>query len=94
MSFLTLRGGYKIINAELSSQAEGLLTKCNYSCSFKNVNSNLDDFEIKDIFLEDKFSFIYYWHNGSLRCLDLSFLSFPLLFALTPVARFFLYCGL
>ena len=57
MSFLTLRGRYKIINAELSSQAEGLLTKCNYSCSFKNVNSNLDDFEIKDIFLEDKFSF-------------------------------------
>ena len=46
MSFLTLRGRYKIINAELSSQAEGLLTKCNYSCSFKNVNSNLDDFEI------------------------------------------------
>ena len=50
MSFLTLKGGYKIINAELASQDEGLLTKCNYSCSFKNVNSNLDDFEIKDIF--------------------------------------------
>ena len=92
MSFLTLRGRYKIINAELSSQAEGLLTKFNYSCSFKSVNSNLDDF--KDIFLEDKFSFIYYGHNGSLRWLDLSFLSFPLLFALIPVARFFLYCGL
>lgn len=84
MSFLTLKGGYKIINAELASQDEGLLTKCNYSCSFRNVNSNLDD----------KFSFIYYGHNGSLRCLDLSFLSFPLLFALIPVARFFLYCGL
>ena len=94
MSFLTLKGGYKIINAELSRQAEGLLTKCNYSCSFKNATSNLDDFEIKDIFLEDEFSFIYYGHNGSLRCLDLSFLSFLLLFALIPVARFFLYCGL
>ena len=78
MSFLTLKGGYKIINAELSRQAEGLLTKCNYSCSFKNVNSNLVDFEIKDTFLEEKFSFIYYRHNGSLRCLDLSFFSFPL----------------